>query len=196
MGGIRKTHLRVLYQGTTSQLAEKLETEGGGRFNPRIMPTKSREASAPEVASLRPTSKSRLFRLCQNPPQKLENHLRGEAAYRPSPVGCKACHPERVRRSGRVESPPAAADDEGSAVAFRSSHQQLPSAPCVRARLSAVADAAIPPQKPEKPSTRRSRERTQPYLQGAPGPSSAAAEGPGIEGTTVPIARGVQSLSS
>jgi hypothetical protein len=35
-------------QGTTSPLAEKIITEGGGGFNPRIMPIQSTWALAPE----------------------------------------------------------------------------------------------------------------------------------------------------
>jgi len=37
----------ALYQGTTSQLAEELNPEGGGGFNPRIKPTESAGALAP-----------------------------------------------------------------------------------------------------------------------------------------------------
>jgi septum formation protein len=38
----------ALYQGTTSQAAEKLLAEGDGGFNPRVMSTESTRASAPE----------------------------------------------------------------------------------------------------------------------------------------------------
>jgi uncharacterized protein YyaL (SSP411 family) len=50
-----------LYQGTTLQAAEKLDsesgvsTEGGGGFNPRIMPTESTRALAPEVQAFATT---------------------------------------------------------------------------------------------------------------------------------------------
>ena len=39
---------QALYQGTTSEAAEKPNTEGGGGFNPRMKPTESSGASAPE----------------------------------------------------------------------------------------------------------------------------------------------------
>src|SRR5208283_3711136 len=47
----RRKNLRqgVLYQGTASQAAEKLATEGGGGFNPRIEPAKSTGPLGPEA---------------------------------------------------------------------------------------------------------------------------------------------------
>jgi hypothetical protein len=48
----------ALYQGTTSQAAEKLKTEGDGGFIPRVKPMKSKTALAAEGRLLSNLSES------------------------------------------------------------------------------------------------------------------------------------------